>query len=254
MKNFFTFCFLCLCVVGVRAQTVAQDWTRTDCDGTSYNLFTDCDSGNVVIMEFVMMNCSSCVTAAKGLHPIVTDYETSHPGKVKIYSISYNNTTTCTSMQNWKKTSGATWPVFTNGASDISYYGGFGMPTIVIVGGKDKTIYFQKMGYSTSDNATIRKSIDDAIGGTASVKNVKQSTSLVSLYPNPASNLLRFTLGNDLVVSSVKVFSMTGAEVLSANHLSSNELNISSLSNGVYYVSLTTADGSILTRQFTVTR
>ena len=47
------------------AQTTAQDWTKTDCNGISHQLFTELDNGNCVILAFDMLpSCSLCINAA----------------------------------------------------------------------------------------------------------------------------------------------------------------------------------------------
>lgn len=157
MKQIFTFIFsLFLLGTIVKAQTTAVDWSKSDCIGSSsVNLYATLDAGNVIVQEYVMMNCSPCVTAANGLKSVVNSFAASYPGKVKIFQTSYNNSTSCTDMIDWASAGNiSNTTLFISGASEISYYGGMGMPTIVVLGGGTQhKVFYKKQGYSANDNA-----------------------------------------------------------------------------------------------------
>lgn len=232
------------------AQTTAKDFTRADCDGGDHTLFSELDNGNVVILEYVM-NCSSCKSAAQSLQTIVDDYEQSHPGKVKIYSIAYNNTMTCANMATWKMDAGVTWPMMTKGASEITYYGGFGMPTIVIVGGKDHKVYYKKNDMSAFNETAVRSALDNALA-TAGVKEDNASTAF-SIFPNPAKGMLNVTLPEMKQNALFKIYDESGKEVMTFAATSTNpQINISALSSGVYHLVLHTNGVQIATKAFTV--
>src|SRR5437764_5913 len=95
--------FSLLFSISGKAQTVAQNWTKTDCDGNTHTLYNYLDSGKVVIMQFDMMNCSFCTDAAKFTDPLAQRYEKEHPGKLKMFTLGYSNSTVCADMQAWKK-------------------------------------------------------------------------------------------------------------------------------------------------------
>src|SRR6266850_1944869 len=80
------------------AQTTAMDWTKNDCSGTNHNLFSELDSSNVIICEYVM-TCGTCISAANYLEAIYQDYAASNPGKVKFYAIDWNASFTCSTFQ-----------------------------------------------------------------------------------------------------------------------------------------------------------
>src|SRR5882672_9826350 len=136
------------------AQTTAMDWTKDDCNGSSHNCFTEMDSGNVLLCEYVM-TCGTCISAANYLEEIYQDYSVSNPGSVKFYAIDWNASFTCSSFQSWS--SGLSCSLFLNGYDEVNYYGGMGMPTIVVLGGADHHVYYSKLGYSHSaDDANVR--------------------------------------------------------------------------------------------------
>ena len=152
------------------AQTTAQDWTKTDCEGNAHTLFNDLDNGKVVLMQFDMMNCTYCTVAAYNTDQIFKDFGVSNPGKVLMYSMGYTNTTVCSDMKNWKSTNGYSFPVIEKCPNEVAYYGGMGMPTIVVAGGKSHKIYYKKLGFNTSDNAAIKAAITSALADESAVE------------------------------------------------------------------------------------
>src|SRR5256885_372150 len=101
MKNFLLPAFLILCISNlVSAQTTAMDWTKDDCNGSSHNLFTELNDGDVILCEYVM-TCGTCISAANYLEQIYQDYSVSNPGKLKFYAIDWNASFTCSTFQSW---------------------------------------------------------------------------------------------------------------------------------------------------------
>ena len=74
--------------------------------------------------------------------------------------------------------------------------------------------------------------------------------SSVRLYPQPASTNL--SIANAIMVRGARVLDITGKAV-AAPVLSTSTLDVSKLSEGVYFVELRTADGPVIKR-FTVAR
>lgn len=249
MKKIYALLLLSALVSTASAQTTAADWQKADCDGNSYSLYDMCDSGNIVIMEFVMMNCTPCVTAAGQLKQVVAEFEESHPGRVKIFSISYNNTTTCTALKTWKTNAGCEWPVIANGKEILEPYGSMGMPTIAVVG-HDKQVLYTSIGFSGSKVSALKTAISNGLAQ-SSVKTDARSNEY-SLYPNPASNMLRIQTTSEMP-RSYKIVDGLGKELLSGS-FTTGEVNTSFLASGAYTMLLTLADGSIISKQFTVTR
>jgi hypothetical protein len=79
------------------------------------------------------------------------------------------------------------------------------------------------------DDISISKTAWPA--NTTSVAN--QSVSLISVYPNPAGNVITV---NGLSSLQAKVISLTGQVVKSVNQ-KSNQLNVSDLHKGIYFLS-----------------
>ncbi|HEX8514730.1 MAG TPA: hypothetical protein VF868_00935, partial [Bacteroidia bacterium] len=171
------------------AQTTAMNYNFTDCAGNPQSIFADLDAGKAVILEFFMNSCSPCITAGQKLEAMKTDLLAEYPGMVKAYAFGYSNSYTCTTINNWVNSNGFTSVPSDSGAAQVAYYGGMGMPTIVILGGgtAHSVLGTPYMGFSTSDTATMANDIRNFLGSTASIKENTIFTQ-VSLFPNPAAS------------------------------------------------------------------
>jgi hypothetical protein len=241
MKTLFLLALVTLVgVTNLAAQTTARDWTKTDCDGNEHNLFAELDNGNVIVLEFVMMNCSPCVTAAKGLKPTVAQFADSHPDKVKMYSIGFSDSYTCQQMMDWRTKAGLSHAVFTEGESDVDYYGGMGMPTIVVVGGSSHKVYYKKLGYQPGENTKIAQAITQALQETTTGVSETEEPANLNLYPHPVQSDLTvsFQAGT---VDELVVTDITGREVIRQNVPEGSAhvvLSMSHVENGTYSLRL----------------
>ncbi len=137
-------------------------WNKKDIrTGREYDLYNQMDSGFVIVHEYVMMSCRPCITAGKGLEKIVTSLRKLHPGRIKYFQTVYEDETDAATMKKWVKDNGFTPDaVFIKGAEEVKFYGGMGMPTILVLGGgKRHKGYYKRLGYSPRDNGVIIKAI-----------------------------------------------------------------------------------------------
>lgn len=178
------------------AQTVAMDFTQDDCLGYSHHLFEELDQNNVVIIEFFMTNCSPCINAGNALTPVYNQLLLDYPGHVSWYHFAFNNSYTCATVQDWVDSNGFPSTPFTQGAAMVAYYGGFGMPTIVVVGGANHDVLFSEVGFSTGDQLLVKSAVEDFFGAfpisVAEVANV--SLSMSTVYKSSSDEvMLNFT-------------------------------------------------------------
>lgn len=144
-----------------------KNWKKISCAATdSIDLFNVLDSGYVIIHEYIMVNCRPCITAGKGLSNIVTGLKKQFPGRIKFFQTVYENETDCDTMVAWTQEHGfIPDATFINGDDEVTYYGGMGMPTIVVLGGGMRHKgYYKKQGYSPRDNAYIIRAAKRAVG------------------------------------------------------------------------------------------
>ncbi len=171
--------------------TVAMDFNRADCNGNMHHLFTnDLDSGNVVILEFFMGGgCASCITAGHSLEAMKVGLLAAHPGKIRSYASGFQNSMDCSVVSAWVTSNGFTSTPIDSGAAQVAYYGGFGMPTIVILAGNTHKVIYTGIGFSAGDTVGMKDSISKFFNpGTAAIKESTASVTSVNVSPNPAAN------------------------------------------------------------------
>lgn len=230
------------------AQTTAADFQKNDCDGANHHLYAELDSGYVVLLDFVMFNCPPCITAGNALKTIHAQFEASHPGKVRFYSMGFMNNMSCPQMNNWKTEFGYTHTVFSGESSQVEYYGGMGMPTIVVLGGlQAHKVYYNHQGYTSAENTPIIDAINLAISeSTTTGTNQPLGNSLFQVYPNPFSDALVIQM-NQTHATHVVLADLGGREIL-RQAVSQEAGNIAltlpagHLESGLYFISL--FDGS----------
>jgi hypothetical protein len=78
------------------------------------------------------------------------------------------------------------------------------------------------------------------------------SKAITPVYPNPASRNIFFT--NYKEIQGVKIYNAIGREVLHVKNVSSEGLDVSRLSQGIYITVITLSDGSSLTQKVIITK
>ncbi len=144
----------------------AKQWIKKDCfTGNTYDLFQQLDSGFVIIHEYIMLDCRPCITAGKGLEKIVNSLRKLHPGRIKYFQTVYEDKTSDKKMSQWVRENGFTPDaVFIKGADEVAFYGGMGMPTILVLGGgRRHKGYYKRLGYSPRENGVIIKAARRAL-------------------------------------------------------------------------------------------
>lgn len=81
---------------------------------------------------------------------------------------------------------------------------------------------------------------------------LKLSSTNLSVYPNPATDVLNISISNNSFKNSeIVVYNISGAEVLKTNMSNNNaKLNIETLCNGVYFIKVTNQNGFNKTVKF----
>lgn len=229
------------------AQTTAVNWTATDCNGSSHTLFNELDNGKIIVFAWVMP-CGSCVAPSKTAYDVVQTYATSHPGKVLFYMADDLGDASCSTLSGWVTSNSigntANMTIFNNSGNVINEadFGGSGMPHIIVMGGADHKIYFNKKNGASNDAAGIQNAINTALG-TTGVANLNNEVSF-SVAPNPVHESLRISCSK--AVKSV-VITNTSGQVIREISYPGNKLNpvvdLSQFADGVYGIILTDAEG-----------
>ncbi|HXU28107.1 MAG TPA: T9SS type A sorting domain-containing protein, partial [Bacteroidia bacterium] len=98
-------------------------------------------------------------------------------------------------------------------------------------------------GNNSTYAAKVKSHSNQNNNRTIGIKQIAGSNK-VSIYPNPATNALHISFASAVNKASVKIFSVIGTEVLSANATGSDlSVDISNLAAGTYMVQITTDNG-----------
>jgi hypothetical protein len=239
-----------------------MDFNRKDCNGNMQSLFGDLNSGKAVIIEYFMTSCAPCPAAGQVLEVMKTDLLTQYPGKIKSYSIAFNNTYSCSTVVNWVNTYSFTSVPMDSGATQVAYYGGMGMPTIVILGGgtAHSVLGSPYIGFSPSDTTTMANDIRNFLNTVAGVKENRSSVSELKLFPNPASTDLKvsFRIAESAALK-IDVLDLTGRLISQPFNekvqpgFIERTINISQLAAGNYILRVN-ANGSVSQQKLNILR
>jgi hypothetical protein len=247
----FLFFLLIICLTSPAQNAV--DFTCNDCNGASHCLFTELDTGIVVVLCWVMP-CGGCIATSCITNQVVQSFDSVYPGRVRMYLADDFANNSCASLDSWAEGNNITGiTTFSDAAIKMSDYGLPGMPKVVVVAGKDHRVYYN---VSSGVNETVLKdSIFSAFRDYSAGIDAHMSTGpACSIYPNPASGstILNLLLNNPDDIS-VSIFDPSGRLVLSQlfTGLGTGEnrvrLNTEGFPSGTYVVRV--AEGRTTTEQ-----
>lgn len=256
-KSLATVSFAMLAFLGF-SQTTAMNFSGQDCNGNNVDLFSDLDAGKAVMLIFYMPNCGSCPPVASKMQTMANNINTAHPGLVKAYAFPYQNSTTCAYSSNWvMNNSLSLFAPMDSGAVQVAYYGGFGMPTVVLLGGDNRDVLFVTQDFNTADTTTMRDLILSTFTAGVEAQTTLQN---VSTYPNPAVDIVTVNFealqGAEL---SMQITDLSGKSVMTFEKEKFNkgqfekQIDISSIPAGSYIVSLE-MNGTLVTQKINVVR
>jgi hypothetical protein len=234
---------VCFSVGIIFAQTTATDFTTDDCNGVSHNLFSELDAGNVIVISWVMP-CGPCETYSLPAYSAVQSFATSHPGRVHFYIADDYGTTACGTLNNFASNMPVS-TIFSSSDVNMSDYGTYGMPKVVVLAGSDHHIYYNK-----NDNKInfpgVQTAISDALSAPLAVEQSVSNEFEILSYPNPVNNVLNLSYANiKLGVVNFTIVDAFGRVVLTVedNSSSSTEksiktINVSALNNGNYFLKI----------------
>jgi len=141
----------------------------------------------------------------------------------------------------------------TNGKYQLAFSQVEGFDAGVSIGLKDK---FLNTITAVNESKTISIDLNDNSKGDnrfellfknngTIVENV--SNTILSIYPNPATDVLNISLSNGTSIETVNIYNVSG-KLVNNTKLNGNQIDISQLNNGVYMVEVITANGSFKTK------
>lgn len=243
MKKLFTLALAFLFSSGF-SQT-ATNFNVNDCSGNSHDLFSELNSGKVIVLCWVMP-CSACIAPSLSAYTQVQNYQSSNPNKVFFYLVDDYANTTCPTLSSWALTNGMpNATVFSNAAIDMNDYGTSGMPKIVVLGGAAHQVFDNQdntLNVTQFTNAINQALLASAIG----INEVGTNNFSFSVYPNPVKGD-KFTISNNASLNSnatIELYNLLGTRLKTFNI--TNQVNGKNeflldpdMKNGVYLVKVT---------------
>lgn len=105
-------------------------------------------------------------------------------------------------------------------------------------------IYVRALGANSKSNQVFYDNISLKMAATASVDDVFSSK--VSVYPNPATNFV--TVSTSEKIDRLEIYNLLGKRVVATSKLNNNNIDVSSLSKGVYLIKFTSGN-SVATKK-----
>lgn len=248
MKILLTLLAFCLLLNNLNAQTVAMQINRNDCNGNPVNLYSDLDSGKAVLLHFYMDGCNLCHEAAQKIQAMANHILESYPNKIKAYVFPYQNSIPCSSAIAWVSDNNLSlYAPLDSGAAQVAHYGGFGMPTVVLLAGAEEySVLFSTQNFVTSDTTIMRDSIL-ARFNPAGLQDLKRTNNRVRIFPNPSSGKLVIDMDqNESGRLKIELLSLQGqlvTEKFSDKIVNrAIEFNTSAYANGVYFLRLSSGN------------
>lgn len=233
----------------LKSQTTATNFNCSDCSNTNHDLFTELNSGKVIVIVWVMP-CTSCIGPAQSAYTEVQNYASSNPGQVKYYLCDDAANTSCATLTSWANANslnGAS-AIFSNSAIVESTYGSGGMPKIVVLGGSNHTVFYNQNG--TLDVAGFNTAINNALAAAVGIEENTIDNFKLALFPNPTVNskaLVTYNLKSNEEIT-IEVYNALGAKVKNflKEHQSigkhEQQIDLSYLTAGVYFIKLRNND------------
>lgn len=243
MKKLLLSLSIAFSVTILNGQTAAN-FNCNDCASTNHDLFTELNSGKIIVITWVMP-CGACISGGLAAQSAAQSFSTSNPGQVLTYVADDNANTACATISSWCTTNGINPDAkFSNSAVSMSPYGTAGMPKVIVVGGANHTVYYNQNGGAVTQSG-IQNAINSAI--TANVTTIKESNSIVSsleVYPNPTNTSATLSLKTSKNSSvKIEVLNLLGQKVMDVYSGELNQgdnsikINTSELANGNYFIS-----------------
>jgi len=259
MKRFLLLSILCLQVAVLSAQFgTATDFTVTDIKGTEHNLYEILDSGKVVLLECSATWCPPCwqLHANGYTKELYAKYgpEGSNMLEILFYEADAStnsddlNGTGSNTLGDW--VAGVPFPIIDEEVLQLDgqLYWPEGFPTLNLIRPSDREIIADMWNYDFDQMDVATGDLIDAEALLISSIEEELLSHEVTLYPNPASQIVN--IDADLDIQSISVINTLGQTVKQYN-TALNTINIGDLNTGEYLMRLTTNDGLIVNKKFT---
>jgi len=237
---------------------VAPDFTVTDINGTTHNLYSILNSGKVVVLDCSATWCGPCwgYHTAQFLEDINATYGPTGTDQVRVIFYEADAATTAADLNgsgsntqgDW--VTGATYPLINEAPLQLSgsIFWPLGFPTINVISPTDKKIKGDLWdNWNPSNNAASLLEMYGVIDNyTLGVNEI--TTVEAGVFPNPSTGATTITVDMPTAGNlNVQVTNLTGQVVFTqvvSNTIGANSINLdlTTLAEGQYIVNLSNDD------------
>jgi len=211
----FAFLSLSLSLNAQTPLTVAVDFTATDVDGVSRNLFTYLNGGKYVLIDFFYTTCVPCQQNAPLCNASYENFGCNNGGVIFL-GIDYGDSDA--EVIAFGNSFGADYPAISGdagGTTICSNYGITAYPTFILIAPDHNIIVQDMWPFSTAIcNSAISGEGVSSMACPVGIFDYSQNI-ITGLYPNPASEQTMFTfMAEQNTLYTVTVYDLSGKPVL----------------------------------------
>lgn len=222
----------------------AINFTCNDCNGISHDLFSELDSGKIIVLCWVMP-CASCVAPAIASADVVQSFATSNPDKVFMYLCDDYGNTSCSALTSWASLNGLPkMTKFSDSSIVMTDYGTEGMPKIVVLGGSNHAVFYNASN-SIDNTDSLQYAISTAIAASSGIAEKPFSFTSLQLFPNPAKNNTILSFSSEKPeTTNIDIYNLSGKKISTVFSgklypgKSVFKINTSELHSGIYFIKL----------------
>ncbi len=219
--------------------TTAVDFTVTDINGNSHNLFSYLNAGKYVCIDFFYKDCPACGTTTPYLQTTFQNFGCNEGNLIVLAISSRDDVATLSSYAN---TNGFAFPMISSsagGGSGVhSTYGISATPTFILIA-PNKNIVERDMWPLANAQALISKISGHGVQPQACTSSIEENSKFeINSFPNPVENIFNVVTPN-LTQIEFEIIDILGKSVLLESQKSNNgqfTIDLSTLKSGLYFV------------------
>ncbi len=245
--------------------TTAVDFTATDINGNTFNLFNTLATGKYVVLDFMFTTCGPCQQCAPKLFGAFFNYGC-NSSNAPIQFVSINRDDNNAVMHSWESTymnPSGPYPIGISGtqgsasAGAQSFYATYGIPafpTMILIA-PNHQILEQDM-WPITDASTFDSFFQphgiSQMPCTSGITSLDNANDLINIAPVPASDVLSIS-SNGANINTVSIINTLGQVMFTKAYSPATKqdiLNVAELEAGIYFIEMRLNETTVVKKKF----